>query len=297
MSKEQWVSYLDSHSKAAALSEYPTSKQIFVDSIRASSTCPYISSVIPDDDPRKALLDEKGYYITPYQPGDDPTHHAKISTPRQKKMLRFNGWTDQEFNLVPIEYKTNKNGFRDIHFSDEPGVACFGCSNTFGTGLKAEQTWPSRLQEKINQKTWNLGTPALSLEPITWYALQWMDEDLPNLTGIVVFVPPGGRAMKVSYSPDRKLFVMGRWKDLLNRDNLNIDAKEAILDNIAATSQITNEVSLKTLELIAKIKNVPFVSIRTDEVLANDWARDMQHRGPQTMDRLADQIKARLFNR
>lgn len=49
MSKEQWVGYLDPQSKSAASIEYPSSKQIFIDSIRASSTCPYISPSIPDD--------------------------------------------------------------------------------------------------------------------------------------------------------------------------------------------------------------------------------------------------------
>ena len=294
MSKTQWLTYLKPDYKAAGLVEYPVNKQIFVDSIRASSTCPYIDSWVPDDDPRKPILDHEGYYITPYQPGDDPAHHSRITSSRQKKQWRFYGWTDDDFNVLPIEYKTNKNGFRDVHFSNEPGVACFGCSNTFGTGLHSDQTWPSRLQKKLGQKTWNLGTPGLSLEPLTWYALNWLDEDLPNLTAIALFVPPLGRALRARFKKEKNYFFFDRWKNLLDRETLDTGIKHEVLDGVIATSQIATNVGIKTLELIAKNKNIPFVCLTMDEVPANDWARDMQHKGPQTMDLIADRMKDKL---
>lgn len=291
MTTEQWISYLPGESKQLALADYQLTKQDFIDTLRVSSTCPYIQS--SDSDPAKPILTADGYYVTPFQPGDSPDYHAKFHTKRHKKMLRYYGWTDEEFNLTPIEYKTNKNGFRDEHFSNEAGIACFGCSNTFGTGIHAHQTWPSQLSKLTGQKTWNLGTPALGLEPATLYATKWLNEDLPNLSGIAIFVPPMGRAIRVipELQSTFAKYKFGRWRDILAyADDMPLEVRERVASSIPATSQLVTEICIRTLKMMAEMKNIPFAVITTEEITAKDWARDLQHRGPETMKKLARQF-------
>lgn len=287
-----WVGYLPAQAKHTALTEINITKDLFTKSLRASSTCPYIVST--PGSVGHPTLTEDGYYITPYQPGDSPEYHASIQSRRQRNMRRHMGWEDEHGNITEIEYKTNRNGFRDEHFSDQSGIACFGCSNTFGTGLNLDQTWPAWLQKMTGTKTWNLGTPALSLEIVTYYALNWLDEDLPNLEGIAVFAPPQGRTLRVNQTGSDWL-RFSRMRDFVEREDTPIDLAENLLDAVIATSVVHDHLCIKALEFIAKAKNIPFALVKTDDIRPIDWARDMQHRGPDTMRNVAAFVKQQLL--
>ena len=71
-----------------------------------------------------------------------------------------------------IEYKTNSNGFRVYNETQNiknNTILCFGCSNTFGTGLPDNETWPYILNEKLGfdkYKCVNLGASGASSDTI-----------------------------------------------------------------------------------------------------------------------------------
>jgi hypothetical protein len=49
----------------------------------------------------------------------------------------------------------SKNTFRDT--LEDCGIACFGCSFTYGTSMKQQQTWPYLLGANLNKKVHNYG--------------------------------------------------------------------------------------------------------------------------------------------
>ena len=255
--------------------------------IEHSSTAPYLYRV--DNKTLDSIgveqFQEDEYNFCKWHPYEFKLNKAGFSK-RQKKQLKFYGWWNtEEDQLVDIWYKTNKQGFRDEHFNDEPGIACFGCSNTYGSGIHAHQNWPAQLAELTGGKTYNLGTPAVSLALAVWYALNFLDEDLPNLTGIAVLVPPMGRAPVATTNED--FYNVGTMRAEL----LENISPEAMLDTatinkyadiVNATSQMTYDMQLKTLELIAKARNIPIAITYLYEIAPSDWARDFIHPGPQT---------------
>jgi len=280
-------------------------KQKFIDSLRASANCPYIpgKSFYYDDSnffeiyPEViARLDDEGYYVTGYHPWDSTKDHVeRLSSSRVKKMLKFYGWLDDNGDLKPVEYKTNSTGFRDMHFTDEPGILCFGDSMTFGTGLNIEDTWPKQLQKITGQKTWNLGVSGLSLEPAVAYLCTYLEEDLPNVTGIIVQEAPLGMTFKARYAPNDDLFHFSTWHSKHITENVDDQQKSQIINDAVDTSFFQKTMLHKLLELYAASKNVPFVRVNINDIKPTDWARDLKHKGAKSQHGIAELVKERFF--
>ena len=79
----------------------------------------------------------------------------------------------QQYTEHCITYDLDKQGFRikkeEHALTNKPIIACFGCSNTFGVGLKYEDTWPVRLSSLTDYKytTFNYGVPGGSFDHIS----------------------------------------------------------------------------------------------------------------------------------
>jgi|TARA_B110000908_G_scaffold45287_1_gene55137 hypothetical protein len=255
-------------------------KETIRKTIEHSSTAPYLHRTQSGIE----LIQDDDYNLCKWTPADIWLKDGFSS--RQKKQLKYYGWWDLDTNeLADIWYKTNRQGFRDDHFSNRQGIACFGCSHTYGSGVHNHQSWPSQLAELTGEKTFNLGTPAGSLALGIWYALHCLDEDLPNLTAIAVLVPPMGRA-PVAMKHDDFYFVSNMRVELLEiispELELDITTIDKYVDMITATSHMTYDMQLKTLELIAKARGIPLVVTQLSEITPSDWARDMVHHGPRT---------------
>lgn len=300
---QDWIGYLpDIYFKSAeAIKTWKITKEEFADNIRHSATTPYRMEMPPawrkvslekwqEGMKNSPLLAEKidDYYISKYHFGDHPNAHKEnLSDPLKVRQLKKNKWLNDDGTLKDIEYKTNKQGFRDRHFDDEPGIACFGDSFTFGVGLNQEQTWVYQLGKMLGTKTWNLGTPGLSLDVAVYYAQNFMDEDLPNVSGICVFEPTYGVSNKVMRrsNPDRLLFQP--WHKLYYTHDIPEDLQEPLMNSMLHTALFQQEIMIKSLESIAKIKGIPFVKVSMTNIKPVDFSRDLMHRGPESMKLVA----------
>lgn len=54
---------------------------------------------------------------------------------------------------------------RDLR-NDEHAIGCFGCSFTYGSGIRSEDTWPFLLQQKTNTNCLNFGTIGAGIDSI-----------------------------------------------------------------------------------------------------------------------------------
>ena len=87
-----------------------------------------------------------------------------------KEQYETNG--NKKYTKDCITYYINEWGYRiptneDLEDSRDI-IACFGCSQTFGVGVKYEETWPFYLEQKLNKKyqTKNYGISGASADMI-----------------------------------------------------------------------------------------------------------------------------------
>jgi len=76
----------------------------------------------------------------------------------------------QKHNLLDTGYiNFDKKGFRVYNKNNlEKKIFCYGCSNTFGMGIKDEETWPFKLGLLLNATPSNYGILGASIDKITW---------------------------------------------------------------------------------------------------------------------------------
>jgi hypothetical protein len=241
-----------------------------------------------------AAFKDHDEYIRCYWAGTDNfANYLKNSRdPFKKARLKKDGWLNsRDNNLDLIDYRINRLGFRCDHFDDSEGIAFFGCSFTYGVGLHEYQTWPSQVARYYQTKCWNLGLPGHSLDPGLFYALNFLNEDLPNLRAIAILEPPPSRlAMYKALESGKEIEV----RNLLNilEDAGITDSKLAIelLNYQTLTSEINRIKNIKALNLIAKSRNIPLVSLKLTEMnryITSKRARDCAHYGPDWQQAIA----------
>jgi lysophospholipase L1-like esterase len=99
--------------------------------------------------------------------------NSQDSTARTR--LETLGW----LNTI-IEYRFNQEGFRTCEFDQHFDVICFGCSFTMGTGVHAEDTWPSQLQAISGLAVANLGHAGSSNDTVFRYAEHYLSRLTPK---------------------------------------------------------------------------------------------------------------------
>jgi hypothetical protein len=211
--------------------------------------------------------------------------NAFLNNPQKRAQLIHCGWADQYGNPVKtIDYRVNSDGFRCDHFDHRPGIAFFGCSHTYGVGLNEPDTWPYKVASHYNTQCWNLGAPGQGLMPGTYFAVNWLDQALPNLDAIVVMEPPRGRVPMVRCNGDNSVGFFSvadtvAWA-VHQHNTAELPFVNAMMDSLMLTSDFHRLQCVKTLELIAKYRNIPFVVFDSDigvTFKGSRQARDTHH--------------------
>ncbi len=113
----------------------------------------------PPVDPRPIQLNTNGFYM----PSDDPKliyEHRPNSKKREKseRIILRKGETKRT-KRRSVTYTTNSYGFRGLEprlGKDRPLLVTLGDSNTFGLSLSDHETFPARLQTKIDKRGENM---------------------------------------------------------------------------------------------------------------------------------------------
>ncbi len=95
---------------------------------------------------------------------------------------------NKTYNKTEIIYNLNVSGFRlskntEHTVSNPSTIACFGCSHTFGVGLKYEDTWPSILETLLEGKYQvnNYGISGASLDTISRVIYSYLLTQTPSI--------------------------------------------------------------------------------------------------------------------
>lgn len=117
--------------------------------------------------------------ITTYWHGsdDESTFDAHWKESKKRRQLIDFGYEDPK----SITYIIDHNGFRNpIDLIAPPYILALGCSFTFGTGLRFEETWPYLLSKKMNIAVYNAGMAGTSTDCIYRIARTFIPENKPT---------------------------------------------------------------------------------------------------------------------
>jgi hypothetical protein len=105
--------------------------------------------------------------------------------------------TEKENTNYHILYEITKNGFRTSsskkNIKSNDIIACFGCSNTFGLGLRWEDVWVSQLQNMVGDKflVKNYGMSGYSTDGIARLIFNYLNQYSPKI--VCCFFPNTNR--------------------------------------------------------------------------------------------------------
>jgi hypothetical protein len=75
-----------------------------------------------------------------------------------------------------VEYYVNQHGYRSTEFDKDNEVLVLGCSQTHGSGLPNEFTWPEIFSKSINKQYSRLATPGDSINGQVYKAFKYFEE-------------------------------------------------------------------------------------------------------------------------
>ena len=141
------------------------------------------------------LKNAKGLMLNPnfIQEGRPIKNFIYLDEPNSGISKNKNNWSKRFFNLhegSTKEIEINKNGFRCEEFKkqhEDFHILFMGCSVTWGTGLKIEETWSNKLYNKFLKQNklsgyFNLGVPGDSIFSQTLHAFKYFKNfGNPNL--------------------------------------------------------------------------------------------------------------------
>lgn len=97
------------------------------------------------------------------------TNNSDIKMTHQMNLLKKNFDVPEEYRKkhkyilageeVEIGYRYNQIGYRGKNVLGTEKFIAIGCSQTFGTSLEEEFTWPAQLEKILGSRVVNLGTP------------------------------------------------------------------------------------------------------------------------------------------
>ena len=215
---------------------------------------------------------------------DSQEHYLKnIQDPKKRQQLQDLGFLD-----VPISYQFNSHGFRTDEFDSPVDIVCFGCSFTMGTGVHAQDTWPSQLQSLTGMTVANLGHAGSSNDTAFRFATYYLDLLKPKYA---VWAQTGMH--RIELLDDSLLTSL----NILATDTHNPCANDYYFkiwvgsESNAELNLLKNTMALKQLCDSLQIK---LIVISRKNIITDSSARDLMHPGVAAYKILAKQIGSLL---
>lgn len=193
-----------------------------------------------------------------------PTYHENTLN-RLDELQKYN-WVGSH-----ITYTFNSYGFRSEEFTDDPTIIFLGCSNTFGTGLSAEHTWPQIVSKLTGYRCANLAIDGTSPDCAFRICLGYIDIVKPKL--VIYNQSPGIRLEVVTKQGPKNYGIAGiKLTDQFLLDFIEKDDNDWLnrMKNVFA------------MEMLCKTRGIQFLytpNFHHDHSGDKDYARDLIHLG------------------
>jgi hypothetical protein len=208
---------------------------------------------------------------------------------RYQKNLKTNLVELERYNWVdrPIKYKFNSHGFRADEF-DSPGsnILFVGCSHTLGVGLPVESTWAHIVSTSLNLKNYNISVGGSSNDTAFRLAYYWIEQLKPSL---VLFLSPEKTRFEL-HTGDNEIFDLSVWphafpmvNDFMRHWHSN--------DSNSDMNYLKNTLAIKQL---CSERGIKYIQRQAANIHVRDKARDLQHYGEKTHQRIADMFLSKI---
>lgn len=219
---------------------------------------------------------------TQFWNGTDSEENFKANCAIEENYKKLNdlGWLEPNM----ITYKYNSQGFRDDEFDQQTAGIALGCSHTQGVGIHAAHAWPGQLQRILGQKIWNLGVGGAALDTC-YRLLEYWIKNL-NVKFVVCAVP----------FISRYEVFNNNWSNILPSMPLeinNLDWLVGYQKNYLLYDQngeLNQRKNIQVMQYICDKHGVPFYYDLMKGFVDEKLARDLQHCGADTQERLANKF-------
>jgi hypothetical protein len=200
-----------------------------------------------------------------------------MNNPETAERLTSLGWDQPNC----IEYTYNSHGFRTSEFTDQLVGIALGCSFTEGVGVKAHQTWPFVLSEKMNFPIHNMGVGGSSLD--TAFRLLDFYIDKLNIKFIALCSPARERF---------EIFEYGQPISLLPKDATDLRFtpyfKHRIVDG--KEDKINHKKNLLAIQQLCDKHDILLAHIHITNFECDACARDLAHPSPTNHKAFAEKM-------
>jgi hypothetical protein len=202
-----------------------------------------------------------------------------LQNPTHRAFFEKNGYTEQS-----ITYRFNSEGFRGEEFSTAECLT-FGCSFTMGTGINEDQTWPVQFSKLTRYSVANLGLAGSSNDTAVRLAVHYIPKFKPKMA---IWLQTDSHRIEVvnehtkisdnilagdiQQGPYRNDYYLKQWFASDINQDLNLLKNTSVFRQVCAENQVQC--------IIIPRNNVFFI----------DRARDLQHPGPDSNKKLAEEI-------
>jgi len=209
-------------------------------------------------------------------------------------------YNEQNLNIEQddLTYDLNNHGFRCIPFENidhrKQQIIVIGCSYTFGIGLRQDQLWHDHLRLGFGDETsqiWNLGVPGYSNDAIVRLIWRFLEYIRPA----IIFIQWTHFHRREYVREDNTL-----WRILTNNPRFWNDGSDAYKAFFSMHNDFNDQYCFeKNLALISNIVRAYRIIFGYDTInnFPNiDYARDMEHPGPDSHKLFAVQIYREYLN-
>jgi hypothetical protein len=195
---------------------------------------------------------------------------------------------DLGFLDIPILYQFNSHGFRNAEFECPVDIVCFGCSFTMGTGVPADKTWPSQLEQITGMSVANLGHAGSSNDTAFRFAKYYLPYLKPKWA---IWVQTDQHRLELLDDS-----IPGTLNILAN-DTSNVCAQDHFIKTWFAcdeNQQLNLEKNTRAFEHLCQQLNINSHVLPRSLIVSDRQARDLMHPGPWVYKKLANQVQSLL---
>lgn len=201
--------------------------------------------------------------------------------PEKRALLKKLGWEKDS-----ISYQCDNLGFRnkkDLE-KDKKYTLFLGDSFTFGVGLAEHQVWTHHVSQYLNGPCYNAGQGGASIDSCYRYLRFFLNQSY-KFENVFLFSPTKSRTEL--YDAFEKKWMTVAWWSHYSKDVIEKFTNKYF-------TQLNFEKTLNAIENQCIKNDIKFFHINTDDcdhfMLEDTTARDLQHAGPKSHDRIAKQF-------
>ena len=214
--------------------------------------------------------------------------NANLKNDHTKKLLEMNNWLDAEQNSKLI-YNFNSQGFRSREITTERrGFAVFGCSFTMGIGLSSHELYHKHLEYQLRLPADNFGVNGASNGLMFRIAQYWLPIVRPHF---VIVQTTFKERFEIINQYNVSTVMSPQWEEISTQQ---VFRNWWFTDANSIADKQRNELAIRYL---CHALDIPIFVVDVEDFRNPQLglARDIEHPGPQSHQRVANNLVEQIY--